>query len=111
MSLASDLIRSVAPAYNAVHEDAWRIESGPLGGTSFNGDAQTETPIVLDTDLGSDARAKTVLYVDRPAPDLTQGMRLSGLGWLWSVVGIKDDNPANDRVKFEIQKLIPSKDT
>lgn len=105
MSLADSIIRMAAPAYNIVHVDTWTILSGSLAGTSFSGDAQTEAPIVLDTDLGTDAREKTVLYIDRPAPSLSRGVALSGRGATWKVVGDIDDNPANDRVKFEIVKV------
>lgn len=114
MSLADEAIRRTAAAYNVVHADVWRIESATvaaLAGTSFSGDAQTEAPIVLETELGSDAREKTVLYVDRPAPALERGDRISGKGWEWVLVGDKDDNPANARVRFEIQKLIPGVDS
>jgi hypothetical protein len=105
MSLADAMIRLAAPAYNLIHADAWTILSGPLAGTVFSGDAQTEAPVVLDTDLGTDGREKTMLYVDRPIPAITKSMRLSGKGQIWQVVGGIDDNPANDRVKFEIVKL------
>lgn len=113
MARADDAIRRTASAWNIQHADLWRIESAKLAtlnGTSFTGEAQSEAPLVLDTDLGSDAREKTILYVDRPAPALERGDRISGKGWEWVLVGDKDDNPGNSRVKFEIQKLIPGKD-
>ena len=113
MSLADVAIQRTAAAWNTVHADIWRIEGNQLAtlvGTNFTGEDQTEPPLVLDTDIGSDAREKTILYVDRPAPGLERGDRISGKGWLWVVVGDKDDNPGNARVKFEIQKLIPGKD-
>jgi hypothetical protein len=110
MSLADSIIHSAAPAYNVIHADTWRILSGTQAGTEFQGDAQTESPLVLDTDLGSDGREKTVLYVDRLAPELSLGMLISGKGCSWRLVGTIDDNPANDRVKFEIVK-VTSKDS
>jgi len=110
MSLGDEIIRRAAPAYNFVHADTWTIVSGTNAGETFEGDAQTEAPLVLDTDLGSDGREKTVLYVDRPAPTLTRSMIISGKGYNWRVVGDIDDNPFNDRVKFEIVKVVPGKD-
>ncbi len=118
MSLADGLMLSANAAFSAVHADAWAIlGTGPLAGTSFEADAQTESPVVLDSDLGSDAREKTVLYVDRfdsanrPAPKIQRGMILSGKGAQWRVVGDIDDNPANYRVKFEVVKIVAGKDS
>lgn len=105
MSLANSAIRLAAAAFNVIHCDVWTILSGPDAGLTFNGDAQTEAPLVLDGPLGSDAREKTVLYVDRPAPSLNRATVLGGLGAQWRVVGNVDDNPANDRVKFEVVKI------
>lgn len=110
MSLADLAIRAAAPAYNVVHADVWTILSGTDAGSTFYGDAQTEAPIVLETDLGSDGREKTMLYIDRPIPTLKTATVISGKGASWKVVGMVDDNPANDRVKFEIVK-ISSKDS
>ena len=111
MSLANSAIRLAAPAYNVIHADTWTILSGPNAGSTFLGDAQTELPVVLDTDLGSDGREKTMLYVDRPIPLLKRGMVISGKGAQWAVIGEVDDNPANDRVKFEIVKQVSGKDS
>lgn len=111
MSLADQAIRLAATAYNAVQSDIWTIQSGSLAGTSFQGDGQTEQPFELNTELGLDAREKTVLFVDRPAPALTKGTILSGKGESWRVVGGFDDNPFNDRVKFELVKIVAGKDS
>lgn len=111
MSIASQAIRLAAPAFNVVHADLWTILSGPDAGTTFYGDAQTEPPIVLDTDLGGDGREKTVLYIDRPVPTFQRGTIISGIGSSWRLVGDVDDNPANDRVKFEIVKIVAGKDS
>jgi len=105
MSLADSIIRSAAPAYNLIHADLWRIESGAHAGEYFQGDAQTESVVSLDTELGSDAREKTMLFVDRPIPALNRGMIINGKGYNWRLVGDVDDNPGNDRVKFEIVKI------
>lgn len=110
MSLAASVIRRAAPAFNAVQCDVFTIANGPNAGEKFLGDAQTEAPILVDTDITSDGREKTVLYVDRPAPQLDIGYVIVGMGSSWSVVGAIDDNPANDRVKFEIVK-VNSKDS
>lgn len=110
MSLADLSIRRSAAAYNAVHADVWTILSGSLSGSTFSGDAQTESVIELDSGMGSDAREKTILYIDRPAPLLDRGMILSGKGRTWRVIGDKDDNAANDRIKFELVQ-ISEKDT
>jgi len=110
MSLADLSIRRAAPAYNVVHNDVWTIQSGALIGVTFSADAQTESVIAIDGDMGSDAREKTTLYTDRPAPALNRGMVLIGKSALWRVVGDVDDNPANDRVKFEVVK-VSSKDS
>lgn len=110
MSLADSMIRRAAPAYNAVQCDVWTVLSGSAAGQTFFGDAQTESPVILDTDLGQDAREKTMLYVDRPAPVLNRAAIISGKGASWQVIGSIDDNPANDRIKFEIVKL-DAKDT
>lgn len=110
MSLADVSMRRCAAAFNVVHADTWSILSGSLAGSTFEGDAQTESVIVLDGDMGSDAREKTILFVDRPAPLIERGMVLSGKGMTWRVIGDKDDNAANDRVKFELVQ-ISSKDT
>lgn len=111
MSLADGLIKFASHSLNFVHSDVWRIESGANAGTTFIGITQTESPIVFDGDLGSDAREKTVLFVDRPAPALDRGMVISGKGCKWSVVGDVDDNPANHSIKFEIAKIVPGKDS
>lgn len=112
MSLADEAIRRTAAAFSAVHADEWLIlGTGELAGTSFSADAQTEAPMVLDSDLGSDAREKTMLYVDRPAPAIQRGMILSGKGCQWRVTGDLDDNPANYRVKFEVVKIVAGKDS
>lgn len=111
MSLAGLLTRSVAPAFNAVHADVWVILGGPDAGKTFQADAQTEPPIILDSEISSDSREKTVLYLERPIPRLNSGIRIGGLGATWSIVGSVDDNPANDRVKFEIMKIVDGKDT
>jgi len=112
MSLADSIIAAGAPAYNFVHCDTWTILGpGALAGVSFRGDAQTEQPMMLETDIGSDGREKTVLYVDRPAPALNRTMRISGKGVTWQVVGDVDDNPANERVKFELMKVVEGKDS
>jgi hypothetical protein len=111
MSIASQAIRLAAPAFNVVHADLWTILSGPDAGTTFFGDAQTEAPIAIDSDLGSDAREKTMLFVDRPTPTFKRGQIISGIGSSWRLVGDVDDNPANDRVKFEIVKVVAGKDT
>jgi len=110
MSLADLSMRRCAAAFNVVHADTWTILSGSLSGSTFEGDAQTESAIVLDGDMGSDAREKTILFVDRPSPLLERGMVLSGKGVTWRVIGDKDDNAANDRVRFELVQ-INSKDT
>jgi hypothetical protein len=110
MSLADVSMRRCAAAFNVVHADTWSILSGSLAGSTFEADAQTESVVSLDGDMGSDAREKTILFVDRPAPLLERGMVLSGKGRTWRVIGDKDDNAANDRVKFELVQ-ISSKDT
>jgi len=114
VSLTDEAMLSVRAAYRAVHADTWLIlgpgDSPPVG-TAFQGDAQTEAPVVLDSELGSDAREKTFLYVDRPAPAIGRGMILSGKGAQWRVVGDIDDNPAAYRVKFEVVKIVPGKDS
>lgn len=111
MSLADSLIRLAAPAYNAVQSDVWEILTGTLAGTTFEGDAQTEAPFDLETDLGHDPREKTVLYMDRPAPALSKNMQIRGKGAIWRIVGGLDDNPANDRVKVELSKIVSGKDS
>lgn len=112
MSLADEAIRLTGAAFSAVHADEWLIlGTGALAGTKFRGDAQTESPVVLDSDVGSDAREKTMLYVDRTAPAIQRGFILSGKGAQWRVVGDVDDNPANYRIKFEVVKIVPGKDT
>jgi hypothetical protein len=112
MSLADESMLSVRAAYVAVHADTWTVLGpGSLAGTIFQADAQTEPVIALDSDLGSDSREKTKLFVDRPAPALTRGMRLLGKGAQWRIVGDIDDNPANYRVQFEIVKVVPGKDS
>lgn len=111
MSLADGLIKFASHSLNFIHADLWRIESGASAGVTFGGITQTEAPIVLDSDLGADAREKTMLFVDRPAPDLNRGMVISGKGFRWSVVGDVDDNPANHSIKFEISKIVPGKDS
>jgi len=110
MSLADLSMSRCAAAFNVVHADTWTILSGSLAGSTFSGDAQTESVISLDGDIGSDAREKTTIYIDRPAPLLERGMVISGKGMTWRVIGDKDDNAANDRVKFELVQ-ISSKDT
>lgn len=107
MSLADVATRSVSAAFNAVHADVWRILSGSMAGSVFMGEAQSEAPHVLETELGSDSRERTYLYVDRPAPPLVRLVRIEGKGVVWQVVGEVDDNPVNDRIKFEIQKIGP----
>ena len=109
MSLADKMIRLAAPAYNVIHADTWTILSGLLSGSTFEGDAQTESVVSIDGDLGSDAREKTIIYIDRPAPLIERGIIISGKGRTWRVIGDKDDNAANDRVKFELVQ-ISSKD-
>jgi len=104
MSLASDAIALTSSAWNTIHADVWGIVSGTLAGTSFEGDAQTEAPVILNTDLGEDAREKTVLFCFRPAPEIGRGIIISGLGATWRIVD-REDNPANSRVKFEILKI------
>ena len=110
MSLADLSMRRCAAAFNVVHADTWTILSGSLAGSTFSADAQTESVISLDGDIGSDAREKTTLYVDRPAPLIERGMVISGKGRTWRVIGDKDDNIANDRIKFELVQ-ISTKDT
>ncbi len=113
-SPADALMLSGNAAFGAIHADTWRIlgpGASPPVGTTFEADAQTEAPMVLDTDLGSDAREKTMLYVDRPAPAIAPNMILEGKGSQWRVVGGVDDNPANYRVKFEVIKIISGKDS
>lgn len=111
MSLADSIIRAAAPAYNLIHADLWRIESGAHAGEYFQGDAQTESVVSLDTELGSDAREKTMLFVDRPIPaGLNRSVIINGKGCMWRMVGDIDDNPGNDRVKFEIVKIVANKD-
>lgn len=111
MALADTLAFSVQGAYNAIHADVWTVLGpGDIAGTTFSGDAQTESPVVMDTDLGADAREKTMLYVDRPAPAFTRNLQISGKGARWRIVGDVDDNPANYRVKFEIVKIAEGKD-
>lgn len=100
MSLADSAIVSVAAAFNAIHADHWRF-----GGTMFFGEAQSEAPNILETELGTDSRERVFLYCDRPAPALVRGSRIEGKGCLWQVIGELDDNPTNDRVRFEIQKI------
>lgn len=111
MSLADSMIARVAPAYDLIHADAWTILSpGLLSGITFLGDAQSEAAVEISSDLGADAREKVFLYLNRPAPALQRGMRISGKGATWVFVGDLDDNPANDRVRFEITKLVDGKD-
>lgn len=108
MSLGDEAIASTSAAYNVVHADQWLILGpGALAGTGFSGEAQSEAPDVLETALGTDSRERTFLYCDRPAPDLVRGMRISGKGATWQIVGEVDDNPLNVRVKFELQKIGP----
>lgn len=109
MALADNLIAATASAFNIVHADTWTILGpGALAGLTFVGEVQTEAPVILDTELGSDAREKSVLYVSRPAPDhvlsLKRNMALLGKGAQWTVIGEVDDNPANQHIKFEILK-------
>jgi len=116
MSFADDAIRQQSAAFDAVHADVWRIlGTGQYAGYEFQADAQTEAPMVLDTDLGSDAREKTMLFVAYPAPAHVLGLKrntiLTGKGSMWRVVGDIDDNPANYRVKFEVVKIVPGKDS
>lgn len=105
MSLADLSMRRSAAAFNVVHADTWTIQSGSLAGSTFTGDAQSESVISLDGDIGSDAREKTILYVDRPAPLLERGMVIGGKGVNWRIIGDKDDNASNDRVKFELVQI------
>lgn len=127
MSLADDAILATSPAFAAVHADEWRIlGTGVLAGLRFQGDAQTEPAMVLETDLGSDARETTFLYVDHSemerlrvevaalnstANPIERGSILQGKGAQWRVLGDIDDNPANYRVKFQVSKIVSGKDS
>lgn len=127
MSLADDAILATSPAFAAVHADEWLIlGTGVLAGVTFQADAQTEPPLVLDTDLGSDAREQTFVYVDRAemnrliavaagldstALPINRNTILQGKGTQWRVVGDIDDNPANYRVKFQVVKIVAGKDS
>lgn len=127
MSLADVAIRAAAPAYNAVHADTWTLLGvGALAGTTFIADMQSEPVLALDTDLGSDARERSFLYLDvaewnrlkaaalvanSTKPPLDRGGIVSGKGAQWQLIGDIDDNPANDRVKFEVKKIVPGKDS
>ncbi len=114
MSPADAAMLSANAAFSAVHADTWRIlgpGASPPVGVYFEADAQTESPLVLDGEMGSDSREKTMLYLERPAPAIARGMILSGKGSQWKVVGDIDDNPANYRVKFEVVKIVPGKDS
>lgn len=109
MSLADSAIALTSGAWDSVHSDLWTILSGVLAGQKFNGEAQAESPLMLSSDLGEDAREKTMLFCWRPAPAIAQGIRISGKGFTWQVVD-RDDNPVNARVKFELTK-VTSRDT
>ena len=104
MSLADSSIIATAGAWDSVHVDVWQILSGNLAGQNFRGEAQVESPMILSTELGSDAREKTRLFCWRPAPALTLNTKIYGKGHSWTVVD-RIDNPANTRVEFEILKL------
>ena len=104
MSLADRVIFSAASAWNSVHADQWRILSGDSTGLYFIADAQSEQEIELNSDLGADAREKTVIYCFRPGPELQQGNLVSGKSQTWRVVR-REDNPANARIKFELAKV------
>ncbi len=113
MSLADTMVSRVSAAYDRVHADTWTILSaGDLSGTTFTADMQSEAVLAFDTDLGSDARAKSFLYLSRAELDRKPGLlealerskKISGKGAEWMLIGDRDDNPANDRVRFEILK-------
>lgn len=109
MSLADDLTLSTSAAWNSVHADSWTILGPNNGGETFTGDAQTESPMMIDGALGDDSREKILLYCFRPGPPLNRGTRIQGRGSRWVVVD-REDNPVNSRIKFEIQKLVDGKD-
>lgn len=104
MSLADTVILSAASAWNSVHADLWRILSGDAAGETFTADAQAEQEIELNSDLGADAREKTVIYCFRPGPDVGQGDKVSGKSQTWRIVR-REDNPASARIKFELAKI------
>lgn len=108
MSLADTLIVLTAAAHNVIHADEWTILGVADGeGTKFTGEAQTEPVLTLETDLGTDGREKTTLCIDRPAPRLERGVKVQCGDKVWTVIGDRDDNPFNARVKYEIQLQSP----
>lgn len=105
MALADDIIGLIRPAHDVIHADEWTVLTGADTGLRFSGVAEIETPLSLDGDLTTDVRAASVLWVGREAPALQPGYLLSGRGATWRVVGSMDDNPLNDRIKYEISKV------
>lgn len=109
MSLADTLVSSTTAAYAVVHDDLWTVlGEGGLAGVVFSGDAQAESPFILETGQGEDNREKTMLHVSRPAPPLESNMLLQGKGVRWCVIAV-DDNPVNDRVKFTLVRSVEQK--
>lgn len=105
MSVASIAIGLARAALKAVHAGRWRVlGASELAGATFTAIAESEPPNVLETELATDSRERTFLYVDRPAIALQRGMYVEGQGFEWQVVGDLDDNPLRAWVKYEIQK-------
>ncbi|MGC3961318.1 MAG: hypothetical protein QM813_26345 [Verrucomicrobiota bacterium] len=107
MSIASHLVSSVRPALTAVHADEWRVEKT---GAVFEAVAAVESPIVIDSEIGSDAREKTTLQITRPIPVFSRAEIISGRGSRWRIVGEIDDNPVLPYVKVEVAKVEEGKD-